>query len=60
MTLLRLTKPESVQGREGREHSARARDGFGGEGKMEGQGRFAEGSVSVRRRLADMIDSTGV
>lgn len=43
MTLLRLTKPESVRGREGREHSARARDGFGGERKMEDQAGLQRG-----------------
>lgn len=41
MTLLRLTKPESVRGREGREHSAR--DGFGGERKMEDQAGLQRG-----------------
>lgn len=57
MALLRLTKPERVQGREGREHSDPARDGFGGGRKMEDKGTFAEGGVYMRRRLADVSDS---
>ena len=49
MPLLRLTKPERVQAREGRENNAQAVDRFGGERKMEGEGRFAQ-VVCIRGR----------
>lgn len=55
MPLLRLTKPERGQGREGRERSTQALGGFGGERKMQDEGRG-----SVRRRMADMIHSMAV